>query len=455
MSEPRDDELRAMLEARADRMPASAGAEILAAVRDELGAARGGARFAIQPVTTCGRGAKAPAGWAAVALVAALVLVVTGGRLDLGTTKPAATGEPSASSGAVIPSGTAASAASPTAATSTPPAVTPRTMTAAALQSALADGSLDGRLVLVQGRLRVVAVPCPYPVPPGCFGITVPELEGVSMTWDVPLTRQVVETMQGTLAFVVRGSALGFEGRVARDPAQPLTLQELIDRAGLLTAAAQFELTSVGGWLVVGGIHSCPALGPGATPCPGPPPGLTDKQPFPEGMMASDLVVPVAVGASVPGVQPGRIVTPGPFLVRMVHAPGCTDLDNVNETACLSVKPASMHLIARYDPANVVQVVTAPITCDQPPGGSSAGLTCDAAVAAAIAAVPPDASITSIELHYGWYCPPDAYCPFIPALSTVGYVIVHIGSPDSLIVGVRLTDVGGVVATDVGPYPPR
>lgn len=465
MSEPRDDELRSMLEARADRLPASAVDAVRAAVRDEMRTAPGGATFAVLPVTTRGRGAKAPAGWAALALVAVLVLAVTGGRLDLGTAPPGSSTAPTAASSgpslvAVVPGGTSTSGASPATVAPASPAVSalPRLpiMTAAQLVAALADGSLDGRLVLVAGRLKVLALPCPYPVPPDCFGITVSGLDNVSMTWDGKLSRDGAAAMQGGLAFVVRGSTLVFAGRVTSNLSEPLELLQLVDLPVSDTAPDPFALTPVGGWLVVGGIHSCPAMRPGASPCSGPGPRLTDVQPGADGIINSDLQVPVDLAASVPGVRAGSIVTPGPFLVRTEQAPGCRDLKTVDLTACLSVKPPTLRVIAGYDPATTVRVSQVQDTCALPGYGVTTTLACDAALVAALDVVPADTSIVSLDFAYGGGCPPWVRCLPGLAITDAGHVVVHVASPGPDLWVVVVADETGVVtaATPV-PFPAR
>jgi hypothetical protein len=79
--DPRGEALRSMLRARADRMPATAGHDVLAAARAAFQVPRGGTwtGFAVLPVLT-GRGAGGSSGWIVAALVAALVIAVAGIR---------------------------------------------------------------------------------------------------------------------------------------------------------------------------------------------------------------------------------------------------------------------------------------------------------------------------------------------------------------------------------------
>ncbi len=230
-------------------------------------------------------------------------------------------------------------------------------VTPAGLRSGLADGTLDRDVVLIEGQLTVVPMFCTFGS--DCFGIAVAGFEDVPTSHDGQLTRAVAAAMHGELAFVVQGQTLAFVGRVVGDVGSPVSLLSRM-ASGPAGAPDPFALTPVAGWLVVGGVHSCPALGVGATPCPGPPPGLTDLQPTAEGAMNSDLFVPVAIGTSVPGVQPGAVVNPGPFLVRVEHESTCHGVTTVNLTACLSVQRPTLRVLAHIDAVNTVRVVMAP-----------------------------------------------------------------------------------------------
>jgi hypothetical protein len=323
-------------------------------------------------------------------------------------------------------------------------------MTAAQLRAALADGSLDGRLVLVEGKLQVVPMPCPSPAGPGCFGITVPGLDGVSMTWDVPLTQQDVTSMQGTLTFVVDRSTLGFIGHVDGDVTRPISPLAL---ATTTTDHGSYGLVAVSGWLLVNGIHSCPMLGVGATPCPGPGPVLTDSEPTAEGMATSDVQVQVTIASPALHVHPAATRTPGPFLLRTTWlGTRCADGLASPAPACLGGLFPNRQLIARYDPASVIQVVQIPSTCAQPAHGVSTTLTCDAAFVAALDVVPAGTSILALEFTYGGGCPPWVRC--LPGMNSpnVGRVAVRVASPGPDLWVVVVADKSGVV-TAAAPVP--
>ena len=569
MTGQRDDELHAMLEARADRLPSAAGREVLAAVREESRGPRGGAGFAVLPVTRV-HGMNGPAGWAAIGLVAVLVLAVMGGRLDTRPTTPAGSGfashaasavpaatalAPAAStvtmdqlragitdgsleghtvlvtgrlevqampcpypptidcfalklkgledvaithfglmtqgeararidgdttdrpmafrvtggqlamlgwitrgaetpltvnglaadspgraevaivSGWLIPPPTAAECPPPRDPTTpcgrttpllsdTPPmpdgtylyaqginvgldasvafgpdgaalpgpflvrhmayrggdlppyqvvasldpattvrvgqTLPPAAMTGEQLRAAVGDGSLDGRLITVTSWLQPSGALCPADLPQPCKAFVILGLEGVPVTWDgrVAATTLLVgdaspaPSTASTLVVTPHDGRLLLLGRLPGNLERPSPLQELLYQRRLIRFDDPFALAAVAGWLVVGGIHSCPMLGPGATPCPGPPPALTDEEPFPDGMLRSDVQAQVGVWSDAVGIDPGHVVTPGPFLYRVAEDAPCAG------PACPDVFRAwTWEVMARYDIGSVNRVV--------------------------------------------------------------------------------------------------
>lgn len=576
MTEQRDDELHAMLEARADRLPSAAGREVLAAVREEVRGPKGGAEFAVLPVTRV-HGMNGPAGWAAIGLVAVLVLAVMGGRLTTDPAQPSAgsgaTGSPAATTGAstspatqvaaspAIPTvtmdqlrrgleartlegrtilvtgrlevqpwpcpspmpddcyglqmqgldgveidhagvltaaeafaripgdttdrpmafrvtggqlamlgwitrgaetpltvnGLAADAPGraevaivsgwlippPTAAECPPPrdpntpcgrttpllsdappmpdgtylyaqginvgldpsvafgpdgaalpgpflvrhmayrggdlppyqvvarldpattvrvgqTPTPAAMTGEQLRAAVEDGSLDGRLITVTSWLQRSGALCPADLPQPCTAFVILGLEGISVTWDGPVATTTrlggdaspAPSTAGTLVVTPHDGRLLLLGRLPGNLERPSPLQELLYQRRLMVFDDPFALTAVAGWLVVGGIHSCPMLGPGATPCPGPPPALTDEEPFPDGMLRSDVQTQVGVWPDAVGIDPRQVVTPGPFLYRVAGEAPCAG------PACPDVFRAwTWEVMARYDIGSVNRVV--------------------------------------------------------------------------------------------------
>lgn len=354
MSERMDDaELRAMLEARANRMPLGASREVLAAVRSVGRVPAGGAGFALVPVARSGGRAVAPAGWAVAALVAVVAIAVLGGRPERA---PGASAGASAGATAAAPTGSAGPSASGL------PEVAGE-ISGAQLRPAIADGSLDGRIMLVEGQLQSVAWPCPIGTAEPCTRLFIPGLDGIAVTWDgaqrvtndpggsAPGPGAATPApAAGTLVVVPREGHLELLGRLTGDLEHPDTLSDLMYQRRLIGVSDPLALASVAGWLVIGGIHSCPALGPGATPCPGPGPLLTDKEPFPEGLMTSDVQAQVAISSSPVGIEAGQVVTPGPFLYRVAGVAACDDV------ASSCPFRWGWMVVARYDANQVLRV---------------------------------------------------------------------------------------------------
>lgn len=79
-------------------------------------------------------------------------------------------------------------------------------------------------------------------------------------------------------------------------------------------------------------------------------------------------------------------------------------------------------------------------------------LTCEKAVAASKAVVPPDLAPVLIEFHFGRYCPPGMRCP--APLPNRGFVIFRTdGSRADLLVSVSADAAGVVTVLAVGPFP--
>ena len=343
MIEPRDDDLAAMLEARADRMPVSAARDVLAAVRAEMRAPTGGAGFAVLPVLAGSRGSRAPAGWAAIGLVAVLVLAVMGGRLTTGPARPTA----GAASGGTPASSTAVAATTPTAPTAPTAAPSPviPTMTVGELRAGLADGSLSGRTVLVTGVLELQPWPCPSPMPEDCYGLQIRGLDGIEvthagvMTADEAFRRIPGDTTDSPKAFRATGHQLAFLGWITEGADTPLTVTELL-RGSAVPGSA--EVAAVGGWLLGGSssLASCPSVA--ASPCADTRPVLADASPRPDDQPGTGDATEVTVDDSL-GLAPAPASLPGPFLVRSTRSLGG------------DLPPYAV--VASLDPATTVRVV--------------------------------------------------------------------------------------------------
>ncbi len=220
---------------------------------------------------------------------------------------------------------------------------------------AVASGGLDGRLVLLQGRLVRQATPCPSAAADPCPRLSIAGLPDVPLTWTGPNEgADPIDDRAETLAVIPHDHALQLLGRVVGDPANPGVVYDWRERFGVL--ATPFDVHAIAGWLVVGGIHSCPALGPGATPCPGPGPQLTDRQPTAEGMMTGGLQLPAVSAPGAPGIDPARIVTRGPFLAWQGVGSTCSGLPDAAQAGCAGGRVALWEVVARYDPGSVVRV---------------------------------------------------------------------------------------------------
>ena len=337
-----DDELRAMLEARANRMPSTDGREVLASIHAEVRGARGGAGLAVLPVVLGGRGGKASAGWVAIGLVAVMVLAVMGGKLGSGPAKPGA-GDASASTSAA-PATTSSNAA-------TAESFAPRTVTMDALRAGLAAGTLEGRIVLVTGRLQVLAWPCPFPVPDDCYGLQLRGLEGVDVTHAGLMTRDEAraridgDPSDRQMAFRVTGFHLALMGWLTPGPDSPWTVGQLAGQGALLPTG---NLAVVSGWLL--GATGSAACAPGASPsaCTGSQPWLADQSPVVDGTPRYGQGVNVATDPAV-SVSPSPAVVRGLFLVRPWSPRG-------------GGLPAAFQIVATLDPAMTLRVEPATLS---------------------------------------------------------------------------------------------
>ncbi len=223
-------------------------------------------------------------------------------------------------------------------------------MSAAELRAGLADGSLTGRLILVDGSLLSVASPpCSVTRGPECVTLYLRGLEGVLVQAEQPLA-SIVDTpvpTSGHLLFRAGPGLLTYLGRPPERLDAPVSATQLL---GTANAPGSDVLSVVSGWLVVGGIHSCPFEPAGATPCPGPPPWLTDDRPFDDGMLASNDGSNVALTPTMSRQTVGQIVTRGPFLVRRIWKTAICDAP-----AGVDCPGAQWQIVAAFDPQEVVR----------------------------------------------------------------------------------------------------
>ena len=222
-------------------------------------------------------------------------------------------------------------------------AVRPRRLSAADLAAAVRDGSLDGRLVFVDGTLDAIPRRCQSLAQGdrGCVDLAIPGLGlpvwagEASVPWSGP------PPPGAWLVTVARTGGLAYLGSLVPWLDGPRSIGELGRRLGSDgDGAPGGTLFEADGHLVVNPVHECVTRAAEATPCPAPSPFLADDRPLDDGILVSDAGAEVRLEGAVPEVDPADVVTPGTFLV----APG--------------VDPAEPWLVvARYDPARAVRVL--------------------------------------------------------------------------------------------------
>lgn len=355
-----DDALAAMLRERASRVPATADTTVMARVHAEIAKPRANNLFAFLPIGERAGSMSGLAGWAVAIAAAVVVIAVLGGRNPDG---PASTPGSSAAPGVTLatlpPLGSPEPGASGIPGASVGPQwpVHGRPMSGLALKDALADGSLDGGLVVVDGQLSSGNVVC---AEGPCEELDFIGLQGVHVAWNGPMPPVDLTYPVGTAVpganewwsgpFLVRPSGAHLEllGRLVGDLSNPVSVQTaLVDRRGYPNASSPFDVLAVQGWLVDG----CRAL-PAGTICDGVGPLLADA--WPNGGRGSGggegqvMVTTDAFGLS------DESVVEGPFLVRFEQVPdACPRL-----ALCLGPGwGANPTVLGRYDANQVVEVV--------------------------------------------------------------------------------------------------
>ena len=264
---------------------------------------------AVRPVVSGGRG-RGP--WRVMGAIAAVIGLAILASRWFPVVSPSASIDLSTPSPAVARSSPAA-----------PPTDAPiRAMTSSELRDALADGTLDGALVIVDGSMERRPIPCPSGVA-DCWELGLVGLEGVPIAVDRAVADAVAADVPGgTLALRAGGRTLIYLGVVQGGIEEALSVQDIVDTATQSAPgpAAPDALVAVRGWLVVPGLGLCDRVS-GATPCPATTPMLTDAEPGPDGLIASGQVVRVQVDEGAL-LWIDRTVTPGPFLLRSIATRG-------------------------------------------------------------------------------------------------------------------------------------
>lgn len=142
-------------------------------------------------------------------------------------------------------------------------------MTPDELRAGLADGSLAGRFIVLDGEIRLMQVPCREPL--ACTVPTLPRLDAVPVAADPSLKQAMdLQPPEGRLVFVADGVGLTFLGVADGSLDRPITVGELA-AADPMTSSTRVRLVagSLGIPLCLGG---CPMSSAG----PGPASWLSD-----------------------------------------------------------------------------------------------------------------------------------------------------------------------------------
>lgn len=254
---------------------------------------------------------------------------------------PRASGAPSAvqASAAALPSGAATLAPDPSAILADSP---PR-LSREDLAAAVRDGSLDGRLVFVEGVMRATRVPCEGE-PEASLGCVDLEIPGIG----VPVRPGEISTpwpgeppLDAWLVTVARDGGLVYLGSLVPSEDGLRTIDGIVEGFGPRgrdwTDGTLFE---VDGYLVSNPVHGCVTEASDATPCPAPSPFLAYDEPLADGVLTSDAGAVVELSASMPGIDTDVVVTAGTFLL----APPDED-------------EGLWRVVARYEPARAVRVL--------------------------------------------------------------------------------------------------
>lgn len=211
------------------------------------------------------------------------------------------------------------------------------------LSAAVRDGSLDGRLVFVEGVMRATRVPCggEPEASPGCVDLEIPGIGVPVRSGDVSAPWPGEPPLDAWLVTVSREGALVYLGSLVPSEVGPRTIERIVEGFGPRGRDwIDGTLFEVDGYLVVNPAHACLRPDAGATPCPAPPPFLAFDEPLADGILVSDAGAVVDLSASMPGIDPEAVVTAGTFLV----APPDDD-------------EGPWRVVARYEPSRAVRVL--------------------------------------------------------------------------------------------------
>jgi hypothetical protein len=225
------------------------------------------------------------------------------------------------------------------------------------LTQAVRDGSLEGRLVFLDGDLSALPAPCEGASDPGggCVTLAVKGL-GLAVRAGPSEVPWRGDPAPGTwLVTVARGGGLVYLGSLAPSRDGPLPIELLTARllARELNAPPRTEF-EVQGWLVVNPVHRCDTRDPAATPCPAPAPFVADDEPLEGGILRSSRGGTVDLAAPLIDVEASATVTKGTFLVELPAGGGCNEPSQSSGCGDAAVR---WRVVARYDPARAVRAL--------------------------------------------------------------------------------------------------
>ena len=242
-----------------------------------------------------------------------------------------------------------------TAPTETPVEVPPR-LSRDALAKAVHDGSLEGRLVFVDGILRVTPVPCAGRTG-GSTGCVQLEIGGLGLpvsAADSAIPWQGDPPAGAWLVTVARSGTLAYLGSLSPPRAGIPSIDELTSEllGGRLDEppASLFEAT---GYLVARSIYPCVTGDAAPTTCPALSRFLAGDAPRTDGSLATARGANVTITASVPEVDRHAAVTEGTFLVTV---PGTEPCRPRHVGPACTAAAVSWLLVARYEPSRAVRV---------------------------------------------------------------------------------------------------
>ncbi len=370
---PTDDELRAMLEARADAATPGAARVVLAAARAEIAGpvARDGegVAFAPRPVAVVRRRSRMRWGFAAVAAAVVMTVAVVGGRVALEkprTTTPVAGASTPPLFSSPAPTGPGDVPQSSPQMAAYGPVLLGTAITPEVLGNQFRTGELDGKTVIVRGAVSLLPGRCRST--PDCVFIQVDALTGVG----IDKGDRTPEEVQGEIAFygpttpvVLQGSGGGLRllGWLVAGSAEPLAP----DGQQLIPRSFPFDgLIAMNGWLQ----------------------GAGDKVRLSETPDAHGVGITVGVDPQMPpaAFDPAR----GTFLVRDLQQQVLAD--------------PRWEVVGRADPATTVVV-------GDPPASVADGTISASDLMAAIKDGSLDGQIFAIDgtlQDVAWDCPLDA-----------------------------------------------